>query len=100
MALSSQSPQDWFSCFGNVALSIGFAQCHLDHTCFIRRLTQGRCIIISVYVDDIIIIGDDALGIVQVKRDLKMSFDIKDFGSLCYFLGIEVVRSRQGISLS
>ncbi|GFZ20739.1 hypothetical protein Acr_28g0014440 [Actinidia rufa] len=42
----------------------------------------------------------DASGIVQVKCGLQKAFDIKDLGPLRYFLGIEVARSRHGISLS
>ncbi|XP_057494217.1 uncharacterized mitochondrial protein AtMg00810-like [Actinidia eriantha] len=60
--------------------------------------SQGQCIIISVYVDDIIITGDDATGIVQIKHGLRRSFDIKDLGPLRYFLGFEVARTSQGIS--
>ncbi|GFY95374.1 hypothetical protein Acr_10g0007590 [Actinidia rufa] len=80
--------------------SVDRYKCHSDHTCFICRQSQGRCIIISVYVDDIIITGDDASGIVQVKCGLRKAFDIKDLGPLRYFFGIEVARSRHGISLS
>ena len=54
----------------------------------------------SIYVDDIIITSNDAPGIIQVKRDLGLSFEIKDLGPLRYFLGIEVARSRQRITLS
>ena len=95
-----QSHRAWFSQFNDVVLSIGFIRCHSDHTCFIRRHSQGQCIIISVYVDDIIITGSHTSGIAKVKKDLGLSFDIKDLGPLRYFLGIEVARSRQGISLS
>ncbi len=35
-----------------------------------------------------------------MKQDLGRTFDIKDLGPLKYFLGIEVARSRRGISLS
>ncbi|GFS37954.1 hypothetical protein Acr_00g0054850 [Actinidia rufa] len=66
---------------------------------FVASLRVG-CIIISVYVDDIIITGDDASGIVQVKCGLRKAFDIKDLGPLRYFLGIEVARSRHAIMLS
>ncbi|GFY91383.1 hypothetical protein Acr_07g0015790 [Actinidia rufa] len=45
-------------------------------------------------------VGYAASGIVQVKCGLKKAFDIKDLGPLRYFLGIEVARSRHGISLS
>ncbi|XP_057468671.1 uncharacterized mitochondrial protein AtMg00810-like [Actinidia eriantha] len=62
--------------------------------------SDGQCIILSIYVDDIIIIGDDALGIIAVKQALEKSFDIKDLGLLRYFLGIEIARSRHGIRLS
>ena len=72
---------------------MGFVQCHSDHTCFIRCQTQGQCIIILVYVDDIIITGDNTSGIVQVKCGLRRSFDVKNLGHLRYFLGIEVARS-------
>ena len=81
-------------------LSIGFTRYQSDHICFIRRRSDGKCIILSVYVDDIIIIGDDTSGIADVKKQLGMSFDVKDLGTLHYFLGIEVTRSRHGISLS
>uniref|UniRef100_A0A5B6Z3F8 Reverse transcriptase Ty1/copia-type domain-containing protein n=1 Tax=Davidia involucrata TaxID=16924 RepID=A0A5B6Z3F8_DAVIN len=95
-----QSPRAWFSHFSDVILGMQFVRCHSDHTCFIRRGSNSLCILLSVYVDDIIITGDDTPGIAQVKQDLGRFFDVKDFGSLRYFLGIEVARSRHGISLS
>ena len=95
-----QSPRAWFSRFSEVILSMEFVCCHSDHTCFIRRRLDGRCIILLVYVDDIILTGDDAPGISQVKQDLGKVFDVKHLGSLRYFLGIEITRSRNGISLS
>ena len=95
-----QSPRAWFNRFSDVILSLGFTRCHSDHTCFTHRRPDGRTVIILVYVDDIIITGDDVSGITKVKKALSQSFDVKDLGSLRYFLGIEVARSRQGISLS
>ncbi|XP_059668794.1 uncharacterized mitochondrial protein AtMg00810-like [Cornus florida] len=95
-----QSPRAWFSYFSDVVLSMGFVRCHSNHTCFIRRRYDGHCIMLLVYVDDIIITGDDALGIAQVKLHLQKFFDVKDLGPLRYFFKIEVVRSRCGISLS
>ena len=52
-----------------------------------------------VYVDDIIITGDDKKGIDDLKRYLQNSFWTKDLGTLHYFLGIEVARSKEGIYL-
>ncbi|XP_019098312.1 PREDICTED: uncharacterized protein LOC109131601 [Camelina sativa] len=53
-----------------------------------------------VYVDDLIISGDDHEGIKDIKAHLNSVFDIKDLGELKYFLGIEVCRSPEGLFLS
>ena len=94
-----QSPRARFNRFSDVVLSIGFTRCQSDHTCFIRRRSDGKCTILSVCVDDIIITRDDTSGFADVKKQLGTSFDVKDLGSLRYFLGIEVARSCHGISL-
>ena len=78
--------------------SIGFRQCNLDYSVFVKRGGRGT-IILSVYVDDVLT-GDDQTGILQLKRHLSKAFEIKDLGNLKYFLGIEVSRSRKGICLS
>jgi hypothetical protein len=44
--------------------------------------------------------GDDTHGIDSRKEYLKKHFQAKDIGSLKYFLGIEVARSKKGIFLS
>jgi hypothetical protein len=53
-----------------------------------------------VYVDDIIITGDDTLEIARLKKNLSKEFEVKDLGQLRYFLGIEIARSPRGIVLS
>jgi hypothetical protein len=53
-----------------------------------------------VYVDDIVVTGNDDEKIRNLKHSLANEFEIKDFGSLKYFLGIEVVRSKHGIFIS
>ncbi|XP_019051587.1 PREDICTED: uncharacterized protein LOC109114032 [Nelumbo nucifera] len=53
-----------------------------------------------VYVDDIVITGDDIFGIAELKSFLATEFEIKDLRNLWYFLGIEVARSKKGIYIS
>ena len=53
-----------------------------------------------MYVDDVILVGNYLQDIKDTKLFLSKKFKFKDLGKLKYFLGIEVARSRQGISLS
>ena len=59
-----------------------------------------KAIILVVYVDNIIVIGDDEDEISILKFFLRTEFEIKDLGLLKYFLGIEVARSKGGIVIS
>jgi hypothetical protein len=53
-----------------------------------------------VYVDDIILPGNDGIEMERLKRNLAVDFEIKDLGPLKYFLGMEVERSKKGIVVS
>jgi hypothetical protein len=78
---------------------MGYSQCNGDHTVFYRH-RGAHITILAVYVDDIVITGDDVEEIKCLKQRLGEAFEVKDLGPLRYFLGIEVARSSKGIVLS
>ncbi|KAF3669451.1 Senescence-associated protein 13 [Capsicum annuum] len=77
----------------------GFIQSKLDHSLFIRRHNE-KIVVILVYVDDMMIAGNDLKLIEQTKKELHAKFKIKDLGTLKYFLGIEFSRSNKGILIN
>jgi hypothetical protein len=52
-------------------------------------VVEGKLFIIVLYVDDLILAGDEQL-IDSCKEDLAKEFEIKDLGLLHYFLGLEI----------
>lgn len=67
---------------------------------FTKSSTEGKISILIVYVDDIILTGNDVMEMSKLKESLASAFEIKDLGPLRYFLGMEVARSRKGIVVS
>ncbi|KAF5812790.1 putative RNA-directed DNA polymerase [Helianthus annuus] len=91
-----QSPRAWFGKFTLAMKEYGYHQSNADHTLFLKR-RNGLVTCLIIYVDDMIITGDDTEEIARLKRNLFSKFEMKDLGNLKYFLGIEVLRSKQGI---
>jgi hypothetical protein len=56
--------------------------------------------VVLIYVDDLIISGNNSEAISRLKATLQHWFPIKDLGRLKYFLGIEMVASRKGLFLN
>ncbi|KAJ7954402.1 Retrovirus-related Pol polyprotein from transposon TNT 1-94 [Quillaja saponaria] len=94
-----QSPRAWFDRFQKAMISFGYQQSNADHTMFVKHC-HGRITILIVYVDDIVVTGDNPAEVSKLKSHLAKEFEIKDLGKLCYFLGIEVAHSDRGIFLS
>nr|CAN69183.1 hypothetical protein VITISV_004340 [Vitis vinifera] len=78
----------------------GYQQGQLDHTIFFKQSNDRRMTILIVYVDDIILTRDNTGEVERLKKVLATEFEVKDLGQMRYFLGIEVARSRKGISIS
>ena len=72
----------------------------IDHTLFTKHSSCGKVTAFIVYVDDIVLTGNDLEEMGRLKHFLAKEFEIKDLGNLKYFLGIEVARSKDGIFVS
>ena len=79
--------------------TFGYKQSNSDHTLFLKK-QHGKITTLIVYVDDMIVTGNDLEEMKALKEYLSKEFEMKDLGPLKYFLGIEVSRSSKGIFLS
>ncbi|CAL8990567.1 unnamed protein product [Prunus brigantina] len=94
-----QSPRAWFGRFTKSMKFFGYTQSNADHTLFLKRDGKKLTALI-VYVDDIVVTGNDTGEQLKLQKYLSQEFEMKDLGDLKYFLGIEVARSANGICLS
>ena len=94
-----QASRSWFSKFHDTISQLGFSSSPYDHALFLRRTNHGT-VMLLLYVDDMIITGDDSAGISTLKQFLSQHFEMKDLGTPNYFLGIEILSSDDGLFLS
>ena len=94
-----QAPRAWFERFPSIVTEAGFTASDHDPTLFVHTSPRGRTPLL-LYVDDMIITGDDPQYIAFVKKRLSDKFLMSDMGPLRYFLGIEVTSTPEGYYLS
>jgi hypothetical protein len=91
-----QAPPAWFQIFSDYLEDLGFLASQVDPSLFIY-CHNNIFVYLLIYVDDILITGNDASHISYLIQQFGSLFAMKDRGQLHYFLGIEA--SYQGTSL-
>ena len=94
-----QAPRAWFERFAFHLLHLGFTASVADSSLFI--FCSDRTIIyLLLYVDDIIVTGNNSSQIASLIAALGTVFELKDLGDLHYFLGIQITPIPHGLLLS
>ncbi|GJW38884.1 ribonuclease H-like domain-containing protein [Tanacetum coccineum] len=95
-----QAPGQWNNRLFEALVENEFKQSGHDHSLYTKE-SSGSFVPLLVYVDDIVLTGNNINEINKVKTFLKSKFKIKDLGELKYFLGTEVLRTeKDGLCLS
>ena len=94
-----QASRQWNHKLSTVISSAGFVQASSDHSLFVQH-SASTFVAALVYVDDILIMGNDDVAIENFKDSLKHAFKLCDLGDAKYFLGFEIARNATGISIN
>ncbi|KAJ3698018.1 hypothetical protein LUZ61_001723 [Rhynchospora tenuis] len=94
-----QAPRMWFSKLAAALEGYGFAQSRADYSLFVYN-KGDVCLTVLVYVDDLVVTGNNNEAINKFKEYLCINFHMKDLGQLKYFLGIEIAKGPIGLFLS
>ena len=93
-----QAPRDQFDRFTSQLLHLGFVASLADSSLLIYH-SHHTTIYLLLYVDDIIITGNNPSQISHFITTLSHAFELKDLGALSYFLSIQILPTSFGLTL-
>ena len=95
-----QSGRNWNNMLHTFLCSKNFSQSHADPCVYIRNSDTEGCVILIVWVDDIIISTTSSKLLESVKESLCQKFKMKDLGKLSWFLGTQFKCNETTIEMS
>lgn len=83
-----QSSKQWYLKFHQTILEIGFEMSPLYHCVYVWRC-YDELTILSLYVDDILLVGNNPNMMSKTKSFLSSTFEMKDMDPPTYVLGLK-----------
>lgn len=93
-----QAPRAWNTKMDGALKECGFQRCKLEPAVYTKRMKQGS-LLVGIYVDDLIVTGNNTEDIHHFKRQMEGKFEMSDLGLLFYYLGLEVLQGQDVIKL-
>ena len=90
----AQSPPNWWKRIDPKLIEIGFVPLKPDSCVYIYN-HNSTVVIITLYVDDLLVIGSNDRVIETIKKQLKDNFQISDLGDVSLVLGMQVTHDRE-----
>lgn len=85
-----QAPRAWYNKIDDHLLSIGFKKSLSEATLYVKH-QSNEVLMISLYVDDLLVTGNNAGMIQEFKQEMMKVFEMTDLGLMTFFLGSEEV---------
>ncbi|KAK4835556.1 hypothetical protein QYF36_011335 [Acer negundo] len=94
-----QASRSWNIRFDQAVKGFGFIQ-NPNEPCVYKRIKGDKLVFLILYVDDILLFGNDVGVLTSVKEWLAKQFDMKDLGEASFILGIQVIRDRKNRTIA
>ena len=89
-----QASRSWNLRFDETIKTYGFEQ-NIDEHCVYKLINEQTVVFLVLYVDDILLIGNNVVKLSEIKNWLAEQFQMKDLGNASYVLGIQILRDRK-----
>ena len=94
-----QVPRQRYKKFDSCMMSQEYKSTFVDPCVYVRKFPDDKFIILLLYFDDMLIVGQDVFIIQKLKMELSKTFYMKDLGSAKCILGMEILRDRKASKL-
>jgi len=94
-----QAPRAWYSRINDHLLNIGFEKSLSVSTLYVKH-KGNNVLIVSLYVDDMLVTGDDTRLVEEFKQEMMQAFEMTDLGLMTYFLGIEIKQNENEVFIA
>ncbi|RVW98283.1 Retrovirus-related Pol polyprotein from transposon RE1 [Vitis vinifera] len=91
-----QAPRAWYSRIDSHLLGLGFTKSLSEFTLYFRKVCD-ETLVVSLYVDDLLVTGSSMKQIDNFKKEMKDVFEMTDLGRMTFFLGMEVQQKQNEI---
>ena len=89
-----QASRSWNLRFDETIKTYGFEK-NVDEPCVYKYIKEKKVFFLVLYVDDILLIGNDVETLSNVKKWLAEQFQMKYLGEASYIIGIQIIRDRK-----
>ena len=80
-----QAPRAWNERIDSYFKENGFKQCPYEYALYVK-MRGAEKMVVALYVDDLIFMGNSQRLIDEFKKDMKTEFEMTDLGLMRYFL--------------
>ena len=94
-----QTPKQWHNKFDHVLVTNGYSMNDADKYIY-SKYEDNTCVVICLYVDDMLIFGTSLKVVCETKKFLSFKFDMKDLGKAEVILGIKITTTPNVLKLS
>ncbi|XP_047251356.1 uncharacterized protein LOC124886573 [Capsicum annuum] len=95
-----QAPRAWYSKIDDHLIHYGFKRSENEATLYMKKAKGVDVLVVSLYADDLLVIGSNKAMVNQFKREMETKFKMSDLGEMNYFLEMEIHQATNGIFIS
>ena len=93
-----QALRQWYKKLDSFMVGHGYTRTDANPCVYVKKFPNGKFIILLLYVDDMLIVGQDANMVDSLKELFKL-FDMKELGPARQIISIQIIRDRKAKKL-